>query len=36
MGLVYDNELMKCCVNIIFTIVILDSTCLMKIMTGLQ
>ena len=35
-GLEYNNELMKCGVNIIYTIVICDSTCVMKIMKGLQ
>ena len=33
-GLGYNNKLMKCCVNIIYTIVIFDSTCVMKIMKG--
>ena len=35
-GLEYNNKLMKCCVNIIYTIVICDSTCVMKIMKWLQ
>ena len=34
-GLGYNNELMKCCVNIIYTIVIFDSTYVMKMMKGL-
>ena len=35
-GLEYNHKLMKCCVNIINTLVIFDSTCVMKIMKGLQ
>ena len=35
-GLGYNKKLMKCCVNIIYTIVIFDSTGVMKIMHGLQ
>ena len=33
-GLEYYNKLMKCCVNIIHTIVICVSTYVMKIMKG--
>ena len=32
----YNDKLMKCCVNIIYIIVICDSTCVMKILKGLQ
>ena len=32
----YNDKLMKCCVNIIYTTVIFDSTCIMKIIKGLQ
>ena len=35
-GLGYNNKLMKYFVNIIYTIVIFDSTCVMKLMKGLQ
>ena len=33
-GLKYNDNLMKCCVYIIYTIVICDSTYIMKIMRG--
>ena len=33
-GLGYNNKLMKCCVNIVYTIVIFGSTCVMKIIKG--
>ena len=35
-GLGYNNNLMKCGVNIIYTIVLFGSTCVMKIIKGLQ
>ena len=35
-GLGYRNKLMECCVNIIYTIVLFSSTCVMKIMKGLR
>ena len=35
-GLEYNNNLMKCCVYIIYAIVICDNTYIMKIMKGLQ
>ena len=35
-GLKYNNKLMKCCIYIIYTIVVCDSSYLIKIMKGLQ
>ena len=35
-GLEYKNKLMKCWVNIIYPVVICDSTYIIKIMKGLQ
>ena len=35
-GLGYNNKLMECCVNFIYTIVIFDCTCVMKIIKWLQ
>ena len=35
-GQEYNNGLLKCCVNIIYTIVIYDSIYIMKIMKELQ